>query len=382
MSRLLVPFSDWPEPDRRLWLAATDPSRPRRFTETRPVDRLAAQTIAKARKGYSRWLGFLDGQALLDPGAMPTARVTPVLTAAWIDDLKARGNRDTTVIGRLSELWTAMRILAPGHDFGWLTRPGGVHIRARLSTQHRSFAIPHPRRLYDWGIRLMREAVGDTGPIRSRRLVRDGLIIAILAARAPRLRSLASLRLGVSVLRQDGGWLVDLGERDIKTGRPLAYPLPRSLGEWLDRYVETEQAELLAGRVEDALWIGRDGKALLPEQIAGIVRRQSISEFGGGGFGPHRFRHAIGTCGPIEDPEAPGVSASILGITARVHRLHYDRGQRAAAAGRFEETLRRSRRETEALARHHFERRRVESDEQSMRSGDHGLMARPESPRK
>jgi site-specific recombinase XerD len=357
MPRLLLPFNSWPDVDRELWLAATRPGRRRRFTQRRPADRYGSETLIKVRKGYSRWLGFRDGLGRLDPAADPASRVTPELVVAWVDDLKAHGNRDTTVIGRLSELWTALRILAPEQDFRWLTRVGGVPLREQLSTHPRSFEIHHPRRLYKWGMRLMREGAAGDGPLRSRRLVRDGLMIALLASRAPRLRSLASLRLKASVLRQDGRWVLDMGERDIKTRRPLAYQLPAGLSAWMDRYVDVERLELLAGRTEDALWIDREGKAMTPDHIASLVRRLAMKQFGGGGFGPHRFRHAIGTLGPIEDPEAPGASAAILGISARVHRLHYDRGARGATGPRFNATLRQSRDETAVLARRHFEKK-------------------------
>ena len=70
-----------------------------------------------------------------------------------------------------------------------------------------------------------------------------------------------------------------------------------------------------------------------------------------GEFGPHRFRHAIGTTVPFVDPTAPGVASALLGVGAKVHRQHYDRGERALAAGRFHKALERHRREGEAFAR-------------------------------
>jgi len=63
----------------------------------------------------------------------------------------------------------------------------------------------------------------------------------------------------------------------------------------------------------------------------------------------------------MEDPEAAGASAAILGITADVNRAHYDRGKRAAVAGRFQSALTAARDEVATLARNLYaERRRTE----------------------
>jgi hypothetical protein len=43
----------------------------------------------------------------------------------------------------------------------------------------------------------------------------------------------------------------------------------------------------------------------------------------------------------LVDPAAPGVASALLGIGAEVHRRHYDRGERALAAGRYHEGLER-----------------------------------------
>ena len=85
----------------------------------------------------------------------------------------------------------------------------------------------------------------------------------------------------------------------------------------------------------------------------------SATKFGAKGtFGPHRFRYGIGTVAPVEDPEVPVAGAVILGITAQVHREHYDRGEQEVAARRFVKSLEAERRETEGYAKHIFERRR------------------------
>jgi hypothetical protein len=79
-------------------------------------------------------------------------------------------------------------------------------------------------------------------------------------------------------------------------------------------------------------------------------------------FGPHRFRHCIGTTGPIADPAAPGVSAALLGISGRVHEQHYDRGRRAAAGQAYHRALEEDREEARAVLRRLAARRALEQD--------------------
>jgi hypothetical protein len=189
-------------------------------------------------------------------------------------------------------------------------------------------------------------------------MLRDGVMIALLAARAPRLRSLTALRLGVNVHRDPEGWRIDFGEGDIKTRAALSYGLPAALTLALDRYVAVERAELLAGRRDEALWIGWDGRAMGERGVEKRIRWWSAKRFGkGAAFGPHRFRYGIATLGPIKDPEAPAASAAVLGITAGTHRAAYDRGSRAIATKRFHDTLRTERAETATLARNVFTQR-------------------------
>jgi hypothetical protein len=321
-----------------------------------PAARYATTSLDKAGEGYGRWLGFLAWHGLLDPGAAPAERATADGVGAYVDELVALGNADHTVVGRLQELQIALRILAPGQDFGWVTRPGGVPVRQLLEMERRILPVHHSRKLYEWGMRMMERATTLSGAQRRRVALRDGLMIAILAARAPRLRSLAGMRLGRHLLREaDGRWRLVLDESDIKTGRPLEYLLPDGLGPWVDRYVAVERAEWLRGRAMDAVWVNWRGEPLGIRGVEKRIRWWSAKEFGAAGnFGPHRFRHCLVTTGPAEDPEALDVTAPILGITPEVGRKHYDRGGAEAAAKRFHASLAAERRATETLARRLF----------------------------
>jgi hypothetical protein len=358
-ARRCFALGEWPSEDRRIWETARDPKRWGRVVRRSPAAGLDPTAIEKYEEGYGRYLGYLAYRGLLAPDEKPQHRVTETRLADFIDLMLDNGNSGHTIYGRVSELVGALRILDPHGDHGWILRPGGVALRGRLDMTPRHLTVHHPRTLFRWGIRLMEAALTLAGPRRRQVMLRDGLMIALFAARAMRLRSQAALCLESSVRKVDGRWWVILSASDVKTGRPIEYPAPISLQPWIERYLATERAELLAGKESDAFWIGWDGKPLGRRGIEKRIYWRSAKEFGrDGAFGPHRFRYCVASTAPVEDPEMPVAGAAILGITAKVYREHYDRGQREVAARRFVKALEAERRQCEGFAKRIFDRRR------------------------
>ena len=184
---------------------------------------------------------------------------------------------------------------------------------------------------------------------------RNGLLIAVLSARAPRVRSMASLRLGRTVLRNGDTYRLVFENDDIKTGRRLEYDTPPDLTAAIDRYISVERLELLMGNSCDAFWLDKYGEPLSADNIADMIHRQS-KRYLGKSFGPHRFRHDIGTTAPLTDPAHPGVAASILGISGRMVEQHYNRASQADVTQKFQASLQAQRARLESLARREFRR--------------------------
>lgn len=350
--RRILPLARWPARHREAWERALADRRGR-FSKRGPAAHLAERSLRTYREAYGRWLGFLDRHGRPGPDSAPGECVTPELAEAYFAEMLDLGNADHTIVGQIRSLEGALRVLEPGADFRWLVRPGGVPLRARLPMRARSFAVHHGALLYRWGIGIMEDAVRRACPRDRRVRLRDGLLIALFAARGMRLRSMHALRLGEQVRFDGERWRIALeGGRDLKAHRSIEYRVPRSLSPWIDRYVETERAELLGGRRTDAFWVKYGGGELSYRGLWERIRRRSAERFGKEGeFGPHRFRHAIGTTAPSVDPAAPGVASALLGVGAAVHREHYDRGERTLAACRFHAALERERREGETFAR-------------------------------
>ncbi len=349
--RRCLPLEDWPALDRRLWQRGTAPDDG--LDDPPPGAGLSPATRAKVAESYGRWLGFLALQGCLDDVTAPGERVTVERAREFLRLMRTLGNRDHTVLGRFAELRTALRILQPQQDFAWLTCPGGVPLRAHLGMCRRQLTVPDAAVLFRWGLDVIEAAAAVLHPMRRSGQLRDGLLIAILASRAPRIRTLAAMRLGSSVVRDGDRFRLVFGAEQTKNHRPLEYRLPAALTCHVERYLAVERVTLLSGQRHDAFWVKQGGSALGAVALAHRVRWWSGRRFGSA-FGPHRFRYAVGSAAAQADPENGGVAAAVLGISARVLRKHYDRATQDVAAATFHAELSAERGRTEGLAARAF----------------------------
>lgn len=348
-ARAGLPFDRWPSQDRLAWQQAKAKQRGP-FRKNGGGVRHAADTLHKSEKGLRRWLGFLHRTGQLDGAAPPHARLTPEHLDAYFAHLVASGNADRSIVGRFEELKLAFELMLPGRDFGWLTAPNGTPLHHQLAMRTRPRFVPSSAEVLAWAEDLFRD--GLTLSDRELRCcqVRDATLVAILATRAPRLRALSSLRLGVHLDRRGGEWAMDQHADITKTGNAFLLPLSAEVGAMLDRYVGVERAELLRGGTHDAAWIGRRRMPLKRSALAGRIWRLSAKRFGVA-FGPHRLRASLATTSALENPSAPFDASAILGHSPKVCLASYNRATAVAASRRQDDRLRDLRRETEALAR-------------------------------
>lgn len=123
----------------------------------------------------------------------------------------------------------------------------------------------------------------------------------------------------------------------------------------MERYIAVEREELLAGKTHDWFWVNQYGGPLTVRYIQMMVRTRSRKAFGTA-FGPHRFRHAMGTTAPMTDPAHPGVAAAILGISGRMVEAHYNLASQADVASKFHASVRKNHAATQSVARRAFGR--------------------------
>jgi integrase len=331
----------WPAKDRESWYTGTDPM-PGRLRRPRYADGLASRSIQASRQSYGRFLAVLEMNCQLDPEIGPAERVTPDKVALYFDELRAAGNLDNTIKGRMMHLRTAQHIMAPGRDFDWITRPDGVSLDALLKQLPREdMVLPSALELFEWGLSLMVDEKLPTeafARIEYCRRYRNGLIIALLACRAPRLESLSRMRLGKNLERVNGEYWVRLESLIVKNRRTLEYSLPANLTSYLDRYLTEIRPQVLDPASTDAAWGNGDGGGYSYRSIGTMIFRQSEVRFGES-FGAHRFRHALASTLAAADPSNPGLAAAVLGITEAVVNEHYRKARQKDAGRKFQEDL-------------------------------------------
>jgi hypothetical protein len=339
--RWLMPVDDWPIADQTLWQAAKS-ARGQPLSTHSYVRSLRDATIGKAARGYGRWLTFLDQRGELDPHVRPSTRVTPERLNAYFAELLDQGCADHTVVGRIAELTSALRIMEPRFDPRWILTPGGAPLREYLAMHRRPVPLHHPVDLFLWGLDLMQEARGIKELQRRGPQLRDGLLIALEALRGLRLRSVHSLTLGRSILRDGdtGLWRLDIPPEEVKNHRRIAGEITAILAPWFDRYTEVERAEMLAGRSCAAFWVSLRGDALSESGLTNALVRRSAARFGvAHAFRSHRFRHCLGSTLPLLVPEHPHLASQLLAISYGVASGHYDRSADVLAFRRYHAAL-------------------------------------------
>ena len=134
-----------------------------------------------------------------------------------------------SVAAYITYLERAARAMPTDHDLSFL-RHAATNLRrlARPAKDKRQRLKP-TQELYQLGFELMKSSEERPNPIKAAAMFRDGLMIALLAARPVRLSNLASIDIHRHLERHgEDYWLVFPSE-EVKSRRHLEFPLPKSL---------------------------------------------------------------------------------------------------------------------------------------------------------
>ena len=316
-TRRCRPVAEWPESDRSAW--ATAQSAGDILDPGGPAAAWAPHTRRGVVSGWGHFLTWLDQAGELRAEETPGARITPPRLTAYVDALRQRGNAIQTILSRLHQLDRFLAAVAPGQDCTPLRRmqarlrgephdPGSKRARLRFS-----------RELFDLGTRLM--AVAESSPSTARQRAvdyRDGLMIALLAARPLRRRNFVRLELGRHLVHDQGSWRLQVPGEETKTGRPIALPFPTALAPALERYLAVHRPVLAALRgrwhqpAGTALWLSAHGSPITEMTFYDRIRQLTAAAFGAA-VNPHLFRDAAATSLAIQDPAQVRIAAQILG---------------------------------------------------------------------
>lgn len=336
-----VPVAEWPDADRLAWLRCQEP-----LDLLNPAigqaSRWSAATRTMIESSYGRWLGWLDltGQLLGHEG--PAERAQPGRLRAYHEALAAQGLADYTISGRIQQLGDGLKVLAPEHDFSWVSRAGWrLHARAKPSRDLRP-RLRSADEVLQLAYDLMHAAEFDRfrTPIERACLFRDGLLIAFLVFRPLRRKNLASLELGKHVVQAGSDWLLHVPNDEGKSGIGLEVSWPTPLVEKLEHYLNVRRPTLRncvrQGRQAQAeLWVSKQGTAMSDDALWHQVRQRTRDEFGEA-INLHSFRHIAATLIATEDPENAAFIAMILQhADLDASEKHYNRGRTIDAGKRY-----------------------------------------------
>jgi integrase len=282
-----------------------------------PLAHLSKDQRDRKQSAYGRWLGFAADGNSTNTGASGVDLLTPDRLRAYIDILKTLF-APYTVAGYLTDLDFVVRAFRTGRQFEFL-RIAATNLRR----QGRPARDKRPRlrpsvELYQLGLDLIRSADNQRTAFNAAETFRDGLMIALLAARPIRLKNLASIEIDRHLsLHGDDYWLT-FPAREIKTRRHLEFPLPAELSIAMDRYLVSHRPILTArtGRwnrgAHSGLWVSAHGSKLHADRIYQRICDLTRERFGRS-INPHLFRDAAATSIAIEDPSHVGIVTTILG---------------------------------------------------------------------
>jgi integrase len=326
-----LPIEHWPESDRNAWISASRPSQ--RLKRGGAGSHMKPITLSDLERRYGYFLDCLNRQGLLDPNKTAGAHVTPENVSTYLEELTARVG-SVTVQGSIYKLRRACELIDPARDLSWLA---DIEKDLALVMRPRSKADRWvlTEVLVEAGLTLIAEAENSRrmSKLGQARLVRNGLMVAMLAMHPIRLKNFAALEIGRSLVEIKGSWWIVLSASETKEGRPDERRVDDLLQPALERYLK-KYRPLLAGvgQSTTGLWLSSNDGASM--SYAGVERvlTETTRTTVGVAVSPHLFRTATASSAAIHGGANPHLASALLHHTDhRVTEQHYNRASSVSA---------------------------------------------------
>lgn len=331
--------NEWPAADRAAWERAVIAHGP--FDSAAPASHWREKTRTQVRYAYGRWLTYLSN---LDPNLLDQPaqdRMTPDTLRSYVRWCEGR-LKAMSIAAELQHLLLALRAISSEGDWAWVRKLQYVYAKRAHKREVRDKIID-PRRLLRLGEELMDAAARMEDGREGARVYRDGLLIALLATRPLRRRSVAALTVGGHLHQTASGYVMELTASDTKSGKPVEFTLPDFLGPRIDIYLAQYRHRFPRAAASDALWLSSKGGPLMADAIYRMVCKRTRTAFGVP-IHPHLFRDIAVTAIAREAPEALTVARDLLThANVETTQQFYSRAQTIDAAQRHAEILERLR---------------------------------------
>lgn len=345
--RLGMPIEAWPAEDQIAWHAAFEAKGP--FGGRSKGSKLRQPTRDAIATCYARWLLWLQAHepeavALPIEDRTTEERVTDYLTDLS-DEITPR-----VLPNYAARLTSALKLIAPKHDWSWLSPIIRRLERLAQSAQSPRWPFIPTDQLLAYGVELMKAAADTPALAADRRAeqFRDGLMIAFLAARPLRRKNMLELEIDTHLHEVGEGFKVSLPPEKMKNHTSLEFPLPAALVPFMRRYLTLYRPTLAAGPYGAAagypeqatsLWLARSGARFPSDSFADMITARILARFNLR-LTPHDFRRCAATTIARNNPEEYLIIRMILGhATIAMAEKHYIQASGIEAAHRFQATM-------------------------------------------
>lgn len=322
--RQTLRIDEWPEADRQAWEEACRPSV--RLKKGGTASHLAPVSQDDIARRYGRYLGFLKRTGRLDLNTPAASQVTLKNVETYMAEFEGNIN-SVTAWNCIYKLRRAAQLLSPATDFTWLIE---IEKDLELLQEPRSKLnrFVYAEQIVKAGLTLILEAKDfKKTPVKRARVIRNGLMLALLAANPTRRKNFASLEIGKTFRKIEGQWWICISARATKTKqRPEERPVAIWLTPYIELYLEDARPIILnlSQKGTNRLWVSSGGP--MSARDLGKLITQITQETLGIAISPHLFRTAGATTAADGQSDMQYFASALLGHTnPKIADEHYKR---------------------------------------------------------
>ena len=176
-------------------------------------------------------------------------------------------------------------------------------------------------------------------------MVRNGLMLALLALCPIRLKNFATLEIGRSIVKVDDTWWILLTASETKEKRVDERPIEdEDVGDAIDKYLKFYRP-ILARRSDDtnALWLAINGEAMAQCSVGEVITETTCSLLGVA-VSPHLFRTAAAATAAIHAGDKLHLGSALLHHSHPTVTLeNYNRASSISAGRAYRDVIQRYR---------------------------------------
>jgi hypothetical protein len=239
-----LPPNEWPLADREAWEEACRPAI--RLKPGGTASHLAPVSCKDIANRYGAFLGHLQRHGALDTHSQPAGQVTQPNVEGYIAELRGRV-RSFTIWNAVYKLRRAAELINQQKDYGWL-REIENDLALVIEPRSKLDRLVLAERLVEAGLSLAAESQKSAkSDFERAKDVRNGLIIALLAACPIRIKNFADLEIG-KTFKVEGGWWITLPSSTTKSRRLDERRVPKFLNKIIDLYLTQARPRLIGSK--------------------------------------------------------------------------------------------------------------------------------------